>query len=317
VLRRGDRDGQQGVFCRPSFLTDAVRSLVASGLDPGNPYPSPEAFMPRSVFFLLLAALLLGVAPPATAQLYLRLAGETQGPIDGDVDLGPLTGTIATTSFQVGFSVPIDPSTGLPSGPSQTSELSITKQTDVATIPILRAFGNAERMTTCFLEAFRPDDVGGSQLYLRITLTDARITSWSVSGAADGARAVEALSLTYTGFEWRDFDTGEVYTDTGGASSVLPDALAENVAVASMPNPTSGATDFRFRVPEQGSVAIDVFDFRGRHVVTVFEGETRGSEGSISWDGRDSVGRPVASGVYLVKMRSGAWLTTHKMSVMR
>lgn len=273
--------------------------------------------MPRSVFLLFSTMLLLAAAQPASAQLYLRLVGESQGPIDGDVDEGPLTGTIATQSFQIGFSIPIDPVTGLPQTIRQATELSLTKQTDLSTIPTLRAFADAERLTTCVLDAYRPSATGGSQLYLRITLTDARITSYSLASDASGVRAAESLSFTYSAFEWRNFDTGEVYTETGGPSSVPPTELAANVAMDSTPNPTSGATSFRFRVPEQGQVTIDVFDFRGRHVVTVFDGETFGSEGMIAWDGRDAIGRPVGSGVYLVKMRSAGWLTTHKMSVLR
>ena len=61
-----------------------------------------------------------------------------------------------------------------------------------------------------------------------------------------------------------------------------------------------------------------MYDFRGRHVATIFDGAASASEGGVvSWNGRDASGQPVASGVYMVRMQAGGWLTTHKMSVLR
>ncbi len=105
--------------------------------------------------------------------------------------------------------------------------------------------------------------------------------------------------------------------DTMQSTSIengLPEGLAR---VATVPNPTSGPTEFSFRVPTAGYVSIDVFDFRGRRVARVYEGSSYRSEGVVAWNGRDDAGREIASGVYLVKMRAGEWLTTQKLTVVR
>lgn len=270
--------------------------------------------MPRLIL-CACALFLFTTAPMAHAQIYLRLVGETQGNIDGDVVLGPLTGTVATSSFSLSISTPIDPGTGLPNGPVIASPLSITKGTDSATIGILTALDDGESLTTCRLDHYRDNGVGGTQLYLRLTLTNARIESWGLGAGSDGI-GTEFLSLVFDTLEWRDYDTGDIYSYTMVASSV-GGALPPNLDLLTAPNPTSGPTKFAFRLPASGTVSINVYDLRGRHVATVFDGETSSEQGIVSWDGRDTMGQPVASGVYMVNMRAGGWLTTQKMSVLR
>ena len=264
--------------------------------------------------FSLCALLLIAVAPTADAQIYLRLAGEFQGPIDGDVVFGPLTGTIATTSFSLGVSTPIDPSTGLPAGPIDVSPLLLMKGTDSATTRVLTALRAGEGLTTCILDAYR-NDGAGAFLYLRLTLTGARIESWQASASGEG-NAFESLSIVFDTLEWRDFVTGDVYDYTMGSTSVVAPP-PQFLALATAPNPTGGPTEFSFRLPETGSVSIKVYDARGRHVVTVFDGEAGSERGVVAWDGRDTFGQPVANGIYMVKMQAGGWLTTNKMSVLR
>ena len=263
----------------------------------------------------MCALLLLAVAPAADAQIYLRLVGANQGPIDGDVVLGPLTGTIATGSLALSVSTPVDPTSGLPTGAINVSPLSITKGFDPATINLMQAMSDGEFMTICTLEAWRPDDVGGTELYLRLTLTGAWIESWNI-GAGSGGRPSESVSLGFDTLEWRDFITGDVYSYSMGVASVHP-ALDEDLALVTSPNPTAGETEFSFRLPSSGPVSIEVYDVRGRHVSTVFDGEVGADQAIVSWNGRNDVGQPVAAGIYLVKMRAGAWLTTSKMAVVR
>lgn len=266
-------------------------------------------------FLPLFAVLLLALAPTANAQIYLRLAGENQGPIDGEVVLGPLTGTIATSTFSLSISTPIDPVSGLPSGAIQVSPLFLSKGLDSSTIGLLRAMSDTEVLTTCFLDAYRDDGAGGTELYLRISLTGARVESWSISGST-GSRPGESVSLTFDTLEWRDFITGEIYSYSMGLTSVNP-ALEKSLGLVSTPNPTAGETEFSFRLPTSAEVSIEVYDVRGRHVSTVFDGDVGADRAVVSWDGRDDQGQPVATGIYLVKMRAGQWLTTSKMAVVR
>ena len=71
---------------------------------------------------------------------------------------------------------------------------------------------------------------------------------------------------------------------------------------ANYPNPFNPATSIRFDLAAAGFVTIAVYDVNGRLVRTLLsEPRTTGSY-SVKWDGRDSSGNPVPSGIYVCKM---------------
>jgi hypothetical protein len=81
----------------------------------------------------------------------------------------------------------------------------------------------------------------------------------------------------------------------------LPDqyALHQNY-----PNPFNPETSIRFDLPQAGFVLISVYDISGRLVrMLVSESRTTGSY-SVKWDGRDSAGNAVPSGIYVCRMEA-------------
>lgn len=269
-----------------------------------------------------LALTMAMTAGPAAAQVQLYVSGKNQGPIE------PAAASSASLERRMLMPIPIqafsisvfqlyDPSNpGVPIGPRQVSPLALAKNVDATTLDFLTAMTDGEELETCFLEAYAPNGPGGSQLVLVLTLNDAYVVSSSLSSSGDGSPTSENLQIGFSTAEWFNPVTGETHTDTMSPSSVTP-PQDPALALATAPNPTSGATEFSFRLPASGDVTIDVFDYRGRRVARVFDGEAAETGGTVAWNGRDASGQPVASGVYLVKMRAGNWLTTHKMSVLR
>ncbi len=67
------------------------------------------------------------------------------------------------------------------------------------------------------------------------------------------------------------------------------------------PNPFNPSTSILLEMPARAQVRTAVFDIVGREVAVIMEGEAGPGRLPIRWDGRDSGGRPVASGVYLVR----------------
>ncbi|NOT35437.1 MAG: hypothetical protein HOP12_14930 [Candidatus Eisenbacteria bacterium] len=69
------------------------------------------------------------------------------------------------------------------------------------------------------------------------------------------------------------------------------------------PNPFRAATEIRFSLGRASRVECGVFDLFGRRVATLASGETlEAGARLLQWSGRDTDGRPVASGVYYVKL---------------
>jgi hypothetical protein len=85
-----------------------------------------------------------------------------------------------------------------------------------------------------------------------------------------------------------------------------------------LPNPFNPSTVIRYRVAASGEhVTIVVFDVTGRRVRTLIDGHRPAGESSVTWDGRDQAGQPLASGVYFCRLRSGGVTQTRKMLLMK
>jgi hypothetical protein len=78
----------------------------------------------------------------------------------------------------------------------------------------------------------------------------------------------------------------------------MPDKLSlESVS----PNPFNNSTQIRFAIPSGGYAKLEIYDIGGRLVRRWLLDEAR-DQGEIIWDGTDSEGREVATGMYLFKL---------------
>jgi hypothetical protein len=67
----------------------------------------------------------------------------------------------------------------------------------------------------------------------------------------------------------------------------------------------SGSARLVLALPQRGDVDVAVYDVRGAVVRTLARGNFEAGNHSIEWDGRDSGGEAVGSGIYFVKAASG------------
>ncbi len=93
-----------------------------------------------------------------------------------------------------------------------------------------------------------------------------------------------------------------------GAVALLPVA----------PNPARGSAEFAFRVPDARPVTLEVFAADGRRVRALASGRAFGAGlHRLAWDARDSVGRAVASGHYLLRLQAGDSIETRRFLLVR
>jgi hypothetical protein len=100
------------------------------------------------------------------------------------------------------------------------------------------------------------------------------------------------------------------------SASVTTPALATALG-QNYPNPFNPATKIPFTLENAGRVVVRVFDVRGAHVTTVFDGTLGEGRHSLAWSGRDDAGRPVASGLYLYTLDAGKRTLSRKMLLVR
>ena len=99
----------------------------------------------------------------------------------------------------------------------------------------------------------------------------------------------------------------------GSTTRTLPArfALGQNE-----PNPFGSGTLIRFELPARSTVSLEVFDIRGRRIKTLTRGEWQAGFHALEWNGRDTAGRRVGPGVYLYRMKAGAFAASRKLVVM-
>lgn len=101
-----------------------------------------------------------------------------------------------------------------------------------------------------------------------------------------------------------------LYLSTGYRSRLLLDATAPvtgpQVTVTTpptaAPNPFNAGTTITFDLPRDGQVRIAVHDLAGRLIATLVDGAQAQGRHEVAWNGRDSRGRAVGSGVYLARV---------------
>lgn len=102
-----------------------------------------------------------------------------------------------------------------------------------------------------------------------------------------------------------------------GASEGAPLEVTAFGLDGGYPNPFFEATSLRYRLAERGPATLEVFDLLGRRVRVLAEGVQSAGAHEVRWDGHDADGRLVASGVYLVRLRTDAATATRRVSLLR
>jgi FlgD Ig-like domain len=96
----------------------------------------------------------------------------------------------------------------------------------------------------------------------------------------------------------------DVWVESEAQAMPTTTALGLTRLLPNIPNPFNPSTSLRFALERREAVRLELFDLAGRRVVELRTAPLDAGEHSVVWDGRDQSGRPVSSGVYLVRMRT-------------
>ncbi len=82
---------------------------------------------------------------------------------------------------------------------------------------------------------------------------------------------------------------------------------------SSYPNPFNPITNISYNVLEESDINIKIKDIRGRHIITLINGHHLKGEYTISWDGHNSRGYQLPSGIYFYTIKNENLSRTGKM----
>lgn len=83
------------------------------------------------------------------------------------------------------------------------------------------------------------------------------------------------------------------------------------------PNPFNPSTSIPFSLKEPSHVKIEVFNTAGQKIQTLTDNEYTEGEHQIVWDGTNSTGSAVSSGIYLYRMNAGTYTDVQKVILMK
>ena len=107
------------------------------------------------------------------------------------------------------------------------------------------------------------------------------------------------------------------------SSVVLPTASDDNHAGyvtalrGNFPNPFNPETTVSFSLKQAQRVTVEIYNLLGQRVKTLVNEELAAGNHTYQWNGKDDAGHSAGSGIYFLKMRTGAYSATTKMVMMK
>jgi hypothetical protein len=83
------------------------------------------------------------------------------------------------------------------------------------------------------------------------------------------------------------------------------------------PNPFNPGTSIEFSLPVASRATVDVYNVIGERVTTLLDRFLPAGRYSINWDGANTDGKPVSSGMYFYRLKAGEFSDTKKMMLVK
>ena len=83
------------------------------------------------------------------------------------------------------------------------------------------------------------------------------------------------------------------------------------------PNPFNPGTTIAFVIPKAQDVKLEIYNMLGRRVKTLVEDKMQAGAHKVAWDGTNDLGKAVASGTYIYKLRTESFTETKRLVLVR
>lgn len=145
---------------------------------------------------------------------------------------------------------------------------------------------------------------------------DKKITFTTGDGLAGGV--VTSLNLDSDGTVWVSSQYGlSRYTPSTTQVNTGKDLPEDFKIIGNNPNPFNPQTSISFSLTDEKQISLVVYNINGQEIQTLFSGKMKSGVHSISWNGKNSAGENVSSGIYLAVLKSGAMKVSHRMQLVR
>jgi DNA/RNA endonuclease YhcR with UshA esterase domain len=149
------------------------------------------------------------------------------------------------------------------------------------------------------------------------TLANALEPKYPINVVAIGNQFSSSPTVVNDGYELLPRDTSDIKSIviTGiKDKNLLPDnfELSQNY-----PNPFNPTTTIQYALPKAANVTLKIYDMLGREVRMLVSGNMNAGYHVIEWDGLNSSGAQVASGMYIYRINAGNFVSAKKMLMLK
>jgi hypothetical protein len=128
--------------------------------------------------------------------------------------------------------------------------------------------------------------------------------SYSPALVTQATDVAEPVSVGQTRAFLVSYDSATRSVSLGDVTAVESLGTSRGPRLVVSPNPAWGDVGIGWTVPNAGHVRLGVYDVLGRKVATLHDGPMTAGTSAATWRGLDEAGRPVAQGVYFVRLAS-------------
>jgi hypothetical protein len=112
--------------------------------------------------------------------------------------------------------------------------------------------------------------------------------------------------------QWIKHSPGDVDDGDNEWSSPTDFSLKQNY-----PNPFNPTTTIEYSLPKRGHVIIEIFNLLGQKVRILIDEYKSAGTYRVTWDGMNTDGKPLATGIYFCRFRAGDNVQTTKMVLIK
>jgi PKD repeat protein len=211
------------------------------------------------------------------------------------------------------------------SGPAGNDTVSVPDLIHIEAIqPPEAAFTAEPELGTAPLTVHFHNESVGEDLHYVWNFGDFHTADGGISHEADPSyvytqKGVYSVLLEATGPEQKDTEFRHNYIQVLDGSGIdgQNEIPADFALRPNHPNPFNLETKFQVDIPRPVFVRISVYDARGKWIRNLIRGFQSAGEIQITWNGSDQTGKPVPSGLYLIRMEAGPFVDEMKVMMLK
>ena len=204
--------------------------------------------------------------------------------------------------------------------PTQGSQSDVTLP---VTLTSFTALAGDREVTLHWVTESEVDNLG---FYIYRSLFEERdyqqITSELIPGAGNSAYRNEyeyvdkglTNGVTYW-YKLEDVDYDGEKTQHGPISAIPTAKVRPTTFQLSQnyPNPFNPLTTIRYQIPEEGKVVLGIYNLLGQPIRRLVDTEQDAGDYQVEWDGKDTGGSRVGSGIYFYRLKTDGFVQVKKM----